>query len=100
MHKSSQSYIKIIASVTLTKHKNAFFSPFDWVPSPGMLKFMLLDLFSFRSVGSKPKLMQIMTILNILNILKIIKMIKIVIMELALLFLLTFTIGDPIFFDL
>ena len=52
-----------------------------------MLKFMLLDLFTFRSVGSKPKFMEIITILNILNILKIIKIIKIVIMDLALLFL-------------
>ena len=32
-----------------------------------MVKFMLLDLFTFRSVGSKPKFMQIITILNILN---------------------------------
>ena len=47
-----------------------------------MVKFMLLDLFTFRSVGSKPKFMQIMTILNILNILKIFKIMEIVIMDL------------------
>ena len=51
-----------------------------------MLKFMLLDLFTFRSVGSKPKFMQIITILNILNI--------------ALLFFLTFSIGAPYFLRL
>ena len=47
-----------------------------------MLKFMLLDLFSFRFVGSKLEIMQIMNILNILTIMKIIKIIKIVIMDL------------------
>ena len=49
-----------------------------------MVKFMLLDLFTFRSVGSKPKFMRVITILNILNI--------------ALLFFLTFSIGAPYFF--
>ena len=47
-----------------------------------MLKFVLLDLFSFRSVGSNPEIMQIMNIMNILKIMKIIRNIKIVIMDL------------------
>ena len=37
-----------------------------------MLQFMLLDLFSFRSVGSKPKIMKSMTIVKIMKIIKII----------------------------
>ena len=49
-----------------------------------MLKFMLLDLFTLRSVCSKLEIMQMMNILNILNI--------------ALLFFLTFSIGAPYFF--
>ena len=35
-----------------------------------MLKFMLLDLFGFRFVGSKPKFMKIITIIEIMKIMK------------------------------
>ena len=47
-----------------------------------MLKFMLLDLFTFRSVGSKLEIMQIINILNILKTMNIITIIKIVIIDL------------------
>ena len=67
-----------------------------------MLKFMLLDLFSFRFVGSKPKIMQMMTIMNILIIMKIIKVIKTVIMDLYYWrsHFLTFSIGALYLFDI
>ena len=37
-----------------------------------MLKFMLLDLFNFRSVGSKPKTMKMMDIFKLIKIMTII----------------------------
>ena len=63
-----------------------------------MLKFMLLDLFSFRSVGSKLKFMQIITILNILKILKIMEIVIVHLYYWRSHFLLTFSIGAPYFF--